>query len=74
MPRETLHEAIGKFIHAERKKQKLSLAQLSEKSFGNTHYAKRIMDIEKAQVNDYMIGTLDKILRGLNYDMKQLFK
>lgn len=74
MPKETLQEAIGKFIHAERKKQNLSLAKLSEKAFGNPHYAKRIMDIEKAQVNDYMIGTLDKILHGLNFDMKQLFK
>ncbi len=74
MPKETLQEVIGKFIYNERKKQKLSLAKLSEKAFGNPHSAKNIMNIEKAQVNDYTLVTLNKILHALNFDMKQLFK
>ena len=65
--------AAGKFIHRERKKQKLSLAKLSKKAFGHTHYATVINKIEKAEKPQVPFDTIDKILSALGYPMKDLF-
>jgi len=65
--------AAGKFIHRERNKQKLSLAKLSEKAFGHTHYATIIGKIEKAEKPQIPFDTVDKILSGLGYELKDLF-
>jgi len=65
--------AIGKFIHKERKKQKLSLAKLSTKAFGNPYRASAIGEIEKANMPDVTFQTIDKLLIALGYSLKDLF-
>jgi hypothetical protein len=65
--------ACGRFISRERSKQKLSLAKLSQKSFGHTHYATIIGKIEKAEKPQIAFDTIDKILCGLGYELKDLF-
>lgn len=65
--------ACGKFIHTERKKQKLSLRKLSERAFGNGNYATQIGKIEKSEVPQVTFDTIDKILSSLGYPMKDLF-
>ncbi|HEY6143772.1 MAG TPA: helix-turn-helix domain-containing protein [Flavobacterium sp.] len=71
---ETIQEVIGSFIFTERKKQGLSMAQLSVKAFGSNAYATRISDIEKAKHLGCSIATISTILAGLGYDMRDLFK
>jgi len=65
--------ALGKFIHRERKKQKLSLAKLSQKAFGHTNYATIIGKIEKAEKPQIAFDTIDKLLVALGYPLKDLF-
>jgi transcriptional regulator with XRE-family HTH domain len=65
---------IGKFIKRERTKQKLSLAQLSKKSFGSQFQAKGISLIERGLVPNVSFVTIDKILVALGYELKDLFR
>lgn len=74
MKRDTIQEKIGKFIFAQRKKQKLSLAKLSVKAFGSDNYASRISTIEKGLAKDCSINTIFLIMKALGYDMRDLFK
>lgn len=74
MAKETIQEAVGKFIYNERKKQKLSLVQLSIRAFGDPHSNTRIMNIEKGKKPLVALETISKILKGLGYDMADLFK
>jgi transcriptional regulator with XRE-family HTH domain len=74
MPKKTIQQIVGTFIATERKKQKLSLAKLSNLAFGHTHYANKIMDIEKGKIKEFSVDTLDKILSGLGFNMAEMFK
>lgn len=74
MAKETIQQAIGKFIYAERKKQNLSLAKLSIKAFGHVNYTTKISNIEKGLTKDCPISTIDIIMKGLGFDMTELFK
>jgi transcriptional regulator with XRE-family HTH domain len=74
MSKETIQEAIGKFIYNERKKQKLSLTSLSIKVYKNKCSATRIGNIEKGIIRDYSINTVYEIIYALGYDMRELFK
>jgi transcriptional regulator with XRE-family HTH domain len=74
MEKETIQQTIGNFIYTERKKQKLSLAKLSEKAFGNNHNATLINNIEKGVIKHYSVETLNNILKGLGFSLKELFK
>ncbi len=64
---------LGEFVKNERQKQNLSLAKLSSKAFGHTHYATMIGKIEKAQAPEITFKTIDKLLSGLGYELKDLF-
>jgi transcriptional regulator with XRE-family HTH domain len=70
----TIQEKIGRFIYAERKKQKLSMAKLSEKIYGNSNYASQIGRIEKGLIKDCSINTIFLIFKALGYDIRDLFK
>jgi transcriptional regulator with XRE-family HTH domain len=74
MPKETIQEAIGKFIYNERKKQKLSLTALSIKVYKNKCSATRIGNIEKGLTKDSSINTIAEILSALGYDLREIFK
>ena len=69
----TTLKALGNFIYRERKKQKLSLAKLSQKAFGHTNYATVIGKIEKAEKPQIAFDTIDKLLVALGYPLKELF-
>jgi transcriptional regulator with XRE-family HTH domain len=71
---EAILETIGKFIFAERKKQNLTLSKLSTKTFGTNAYATRIGNIEKGTSKNVSVNTISLILKGLGYDMRELFK
>lgn len=64
---------IGKFIKSERTKQKLSLAELSKKSFGSEYQAKGISLIERGMKPKVEFETINKILFALGYDLKEIF-
>ena len=66
--------AAGKFIHRERTKQNLSLAQLSKKAFGSEYQAKGISLIERGMTPKVEFNTIDKILVALGYELKDLFR
>ncbi|AOW10487.1 helix-turn-helix domain-containing protein [Flavobacterium gilvum] len=74
MKKETIQEAIGKFIYNERKKQKLSLTALSIKVYKNKCSATRIGNIEKGKTKNYSINTVFEIFYALNYDLREIFK
>jgi len=69
----TTQKALGKFIFTERKKQKLSLAKLSQKAFGHPNYATVIGKIEKAEKPQITFETIDKLLIALGFNLKELF-
>jgi len=58
---------MGKFIHQQRADQKLSLAQLSEKAFGNTHYASKISLIERGEYPNATFMIIVKLLNVLGH-------
>ncbi|PVX47223.1 hypothetical protein C8C85_3151 [Flavobacterium sp. 103] len=74
MSKETIQEAIGKFIYNERKKQKLSLTALSIKVYKNKCSATRIGNIEKGITRDCSINTISEIFSALGYDLREIFK
>lgn len=74
MKKVTIQEAIGKFIYAERKKQKLSLTALSNKVYKNKCSATRIGNIEKGLTKNCSINTIYELINALGYDMRELFK
>lgn len=74
MERKDIHQVIGIFIYKERKKQKLSMAQLSMKAHGTLGHASRIGKIEKGELKGCTVTTISEILKGLGYDMRQLFR
>lgn len=65
---------IGKFIKRERTKQKISLDELSIKSFGSPHQKKAISSIERGLVPNVSFANIDKILVSLGCNLKELFK
>lgn len=65
--------ALGKFVNKERKKQKLSLATLSNKAFGSPYQAKGISLIERGMTENVQFITVEKILSALGYELKDLF-
>jgi len=65
--------ACGRFIHKERKKQKLSCAALSQKAFGGPYQAKNISLIERGLNEKVQFVTVEKILSALGYELKDLF-
>lgn len=65
--------AVGRFVHKERKKQKLSMAKLSEKAFGHTNYANLICKLENAKSESVTFDSVDKVLTALGYPLKDLF-
>lgn len=73
MAKETIQEAIGKFIYNERTKQKLSLTALSIKVYKNKCSATRIADIEKGKTRNTSINTISEILYALGYDLREIF-
>lgn len=70
----TIQETVGKFIHDERKRQKMSLANLAFKVYGNMGSQTRIGNIEKGIIKDCSINTISLILEALGFDMRDLFK
>ena len=74
MAKETIQEAIGKFINRERTKQKLSLTALSIKVYKNKCSATRIGNIEKGRTRDSSINTISDILSALGYDLREIFQ
>lgn len=74
MAKETIQEAIGKFIYKERTRQKMSMAALSLKAHGSVGFATRISKIEKGLLRDCSINTYSLILAALGFDMRDLFK
>jgi len=74
MKKETIQEAIGKFIYNERKKQNLSLATLSIKVYNNKCSASRIGNIEKGIIKDCSVNTIAQIFTALGYDLREIFK
>jgi transcriptional regulator with XRE-family HTH domain len=74
MKKETIQEAIGKFIYNERKKQKLSLTALSIKVYKNKCSATRIGNIEKGRTKDCSINTIYQTIYALGYDLREIFK
>ena len=74
MKKETIQEAIGKFIYNERKKQKLSLTILSIKIYNNKCSATRIGNIEKGTSKNVSVNTIFEILAVLGYDLREIFK
>jgi len=57
--------SIGNLIKAERKTQKLSLVQLSEKAFGDPFHSKNISEIERGVRPNVAFITICKILKAL---------
>ena len=74
MRKETIQEAIGKFIYNERKKQKLTLTALSTKVYKNKCSATRIGNIEKGMTKDCSINTVYELVSALGYDLREIFK
>ena len=74
MSKETIQEAIGKFIYKERNKQNLSLTGLSNKVYKNKCSATRIGNIEKGKTRDSSINTISEILSALGYDLREIFQ
>lgn len=73
MTKKTIQEVIGKFIFNERKKQKLSLAELSIKVYNNSCSATRIGNIEKGITKGCSINTISEIFAALGYDLREIF-
>ncbi|HEY6142517.1 MAG TPA: helix-turn-helix transcriptional regulator [Flavobacterium sp.] len=74
MRKETIQEAIGKFIYNERKKQKMSLTALSIKIYNNKCSATRIGNIEKGTFRNVSVNTISGIFTALGYDLREIFK
>jgi transcriptional regulator with XRE-family HTH domain len=74
MAKESIQVTIGKFIYKERKKQNLTLNELSLLAFKNEANANRIARIEKGLTKQYTVETLDKILNALGFKLRNLFK
>lgn len=73
MSKETIQEAIGKFIYNERKKQRLTLTALSNKVYKNKCSTTRIGNIEKGLSRNCSINTISEILKALGYDLREIF-
>jgi len=58
--------AIGTMIKNERKIQKLSLVQLSEKAFGDPFHNKSISEIERGLRPSVAFMTIVKIMKALD--------
>ena len=62
-------DKVGKFILAERTKQKLSLVQLSNKAFGNPYSATIISKIERGLYPNARFITIADLLLALGVEM-----
>jgi transcriptional regulator with XRE-family HTH domain len=60
---------VGEMIKTERKNQKLSLKELSEKSFGHPHYATIISLIERGKRPRVEFITITKILNAMGFKL-----
>lgn len=60
---------MGELIKSERTKQKMSLKELSEKSFGHPHYATEISKIERAKSPGVTFLTIFKLLKSLEFEL-----
>lgn len=74
MPRLTIQQSIGNFIHEERTKQGLSLRDLSTRTFKSEGHANTISKIEKGELKGVTLEKVYALLKSLGYDMTDLFK
>jgi transcriptional regulator with XRE-family HTH domain len=63
IPREL--RAVGAMIKKERNSQKLSLAELSDKAYGNPHAATMISKIERAMKPQVSFMTIVALMKAL---------
>jgi hypothetical protein len=70
---EDIQSIIGRFIENQRRSKKLSTRALSVLAFGHENYASKILKIEKGILKGVEVDTLDKILSGLNINLKDIF-
>jgi len=69
-----LQTEIGLFVHYHRKEQNLTLMNLSELAFGHLNYATKISKIEKGNLTNFSVETLDKITKALGFDLRTIFE
>lgn len=70
--REDIYELVSKNIKYQRKKKKLTQAQLAEKA-GYSHVSIRKMESKKTK-KYFSIDTISNIADALDIDIKELFK